>query len=520
MILALQENSDFYKQEINLLREQIRLLRQKLFGRKSEKLDISPEEMRLLFPEWAEEQPPVETKTEEIKVEAHSRAKTGRKPIPDDLERVAMHHDLSEEEKICGCGATLSPMGTEQSEELDYVPAQYRVLVHIRHKYTCKSCQGVDSEGPTVKIAPPPAKILPKSMASSDLLAHIFVSKFCDALPFYRQSGMFARDGIEISRASMCNWAIGVWERCQPLMEVLIREMRTGPVVYLDETTIQVLDEEGAQKPEKGKGKSKSYMWLGRGGPPDKPAIYFHYDPSRSGDIAKALLSDYRGAVQTDGYAGYNFLDKNPGIIHVGCWAHVRRKFVETIQSAGGKHGNGLADQAVSMIRELYKVEKEIESAQLVGDAIVAVRKEKAEPMVKQIKAWLDENVIKTPPKSLLGKAMRYALKEWPKLIVYLKDPDLRPDNNLAENAIRPFVVGRKNWLFSKSPEGARTCAFFYSLIETAKLNGIEPYSYLCALFKKYPLANNPEEIKSLLPQHIDRSVVKPYTPQPRKKKR
>ncbi len=172
------------------------------------------------------------------------------------------------------------------------------------------------------------------------------------------------------------------------------------------------------------------------------------------------------------------------------------------------------------MIRELYKVEKEIESAQLVSDAIVAVRKEKAEPMVKQIKAWLDENVIKTPPKSLLGKAMRYALKEWSKLTVYLKDPDLRPDNNLAENAIRPFVVGRKNWLFAKTPEGAKTCAFFYSLIETAKLNGIEPYSYLSALFKKYPLANNPEKIKSLLPQHIDRSEVKPYTPQPNGKKK
>ncbi len=251
MVLALQENSTFYKQEVNLLREQIRLLRQKLFGRKSEKLDISPEEMRLLFPDWEPEPPAVEQQPQEIKAEAHTRAKTGRKPIPDDLERVEVHHDLSEEEKICDCGATLSPMGTEQSEERDYVPAQYRVLVHIRHKYTCKSCQGVDSEGPTVKIAPPPAKILPKSMASSDLLSHIFVSKFCDAMPFYRQSGMFARDGIEISRASMCNWAIGVWERCQPLMEVLIREMRTGPVVYLDETTIQVLDEEGARKKER-----------------------------------------------------------------------------------------------------------------------------------------------------------------------------------------------------------------------------------------------------------------------------
>lgn len=494
-----------YEQEINLLREQIRLLKQKLFGRKSEKYEEAGEALAVLFPEWGEPLPgAAEKKKEEVvEVAAHTRKKTGRKPLPEDLPRVVVEHDLPESEKICGCGCVMSRIGEESSEQLDIIPAKYQVIRHVRYKYACKKCEGVESESGAVKIASAPEQMIPKSIASSRLLAHIFVGKFCDSLPFYRQENQFMRAGIEISRANMCNWAVGVYNRCQPLLELLKKEVLSGPLINLDETTVQVLEE-----PER-EAKDKSYMWVSRGGPPDRPVFYFHYDPSRSGEVAEKLLSGYRGYVQTDGYPGYDFLDKWPGVIHVGCWAHVRRNFMEVIQAAGGRRKNGKADETLAVIRKLYQIEKEIR--EMKPEEIVAVRQEKSKPILDEFGEWLKMNALQTLPKSLLGKAFNYAVKEWPRLVRYLEDGRLRMDNNLAENAIRPFVVGRKNWLFSGTPEGAQASAFFYSIIETAKANGLDPFDYLVHLFDRLPLAKDEGRLHRLLPPYIEKAGIAPY---------
>ena len=503
------EGSEQEKQRIekenDVLREQIRLLRQKLFGRKSEKYEISPEEMKALFPGWEEEGKAKEAAREEVHVESHTRAKTGRKPLPDDLPRIRVEHDIADEEKVCACGAELSRIGEEVTEQLDIIPARYQVIQHVRYKYACKSCQGVESDAGAVKIAPVPEQMLPKSLASCRMLAQVMTSKFCDALPFYRQENVFARTGIGIGRASMCNWALALHERCQSLEALLVIDALSGPVVGMDETPVQVLDEQ--EKP--GKKKGKSYMWVIRGGPPGRPAIVYHFSPSRSAEVAKTLLDGYQGVVQTDGYAGYDFLDTKEGVVHVGCWAHVRRKFMETIQAAGGRHGNGKADEAIRMIRSLYEIEKV--AAENSPDEIVAIRQERSKPLLVQFEQWLKDHAHQTPPKSNLGQAMQYAKSEWPKLVKYIENGHIRIDNNLTENAIRPFVVGRKNWLFSKSPEGAKASAFFYSIIETAKANGLEPFSYLTALFERYPMAKTIDEIKALLPQHIDRTNIAAY---------
>lgn len=496
-ITYLQQKIEGFKLENTFLREELRLLRQKLFGRKSEKYEQETDSLAVLFPEWAANEKSVveENQEKNIEVAGHNRKKPGRKPISDDLPRVVVEHDLPENEKVCGCGCMMSRIGEDSSEQLDMTPASYQVIRHVRYKYACKSCQGLDSDGGTVKIAPVPEQIIPKSIATPKLLAHIFIAKFCDALPFYRQESQFARSGIEIPRATMCNWAGQVYERCEPLLNLLKQELLSGFLINADETTVQVLAEPGRDA------KSTSYMWVFRGGQPDKPVFYFHYHPSRSGGVAEEFLSGYRGYVQTDGYSGYNFLDGRPGVTHVGCWAHVRRKFMETIKAAGGRHGNGKADEALVVIRRLYQIEKE--ARELPAEEIFLLRQEKSKPMLDEFEKWLMENARITPPKSLLGKAFAYTVSQWPRLMQYLQDGRIRMDNNLAENAIRPFVVGRKNWLFSGTPEGARASAFFYSIIETAKANKLEPYKYLCHLFEKLPLARTEADLKALLPHML-----------------
>jgi transposase len=488
--------------ENKLLREQVLLMKSKLFGRKTEKLPAADGAMQeILFDE-----PAVEASNENvqggpvIEVPAHTRRKSGRKPLPEDLPRVEVEHDLSEEEKVCGCGCMMERIGQVASEQLDIVPARMQVIRHIRYKYACKSCEGVESGGPTVKIAPVPEQIIPKSIATPGLLAHIFTAKFVDAVPFYRQEKQFERLGVELNRTSMSSWAMKVADRCGPLMEMLHSEILSGPLINADETTVQVLEEPGRSST------SKSYMWIFRGGPPGKPCLAYQYHPSRSGEVAKKYLDGYRGYVQTDGYAGYDFLDDLPGIVHVGCWAHARRKFMEVIQAQGkdGKHKAGSADVALGYIQKLYGIEKDARSLELNPEDLYRVRQQKARPILDEFKAWLDKKALQTPPKGLLGKAVAYALGQWGRLIKYIDSGLLTPDNNLAENAIRPFVVGRKNWLFSGNQEGANASATLYSLIETAKANGLEPYRYLRHLFENLPLAYTADEYKALMPQHID----------------
>jgi transposase len=356
------------------------------------------------------------------------------------------------------------------------------------------ACEGVETEGATVKIAAPPAQLLPKTMASATLLACLLTAKYVDGLPFYRQEKQFTRIGVDLSRATMSNWAIRLADRCKPLWEMMQKESRSGPVIQIDETTIQVMREKGRAN------QTKSYMWVMRGGPPDAPVVIFQYEPGRAGAFVKAWLGDYRGVVQTDGYRGYNFLDEEDGVAHAACMAHVRRKFAEVCKIGGKKRKPGLADQAVSLLKKLYKVEKEARDHALPADAIYQLRQEKSKPVIEDFEKWLDKYESRIPPKGALGNAIGYAIRQRKRLRVFLDNGHVAIDNNRVENDIRPFVVGRKNWLFAGKPEGAEASAIWYSLIETAKANGWEPFAYLTFLFNGLLHAQTEADYEALLP--------------------
>ena len=491
-IAGLREAHD---KETGILLEQIRHLRAQLFGRKSEKIQGGPQTLPLFdMPEPAEE----EEAEEGVHIPAHTRKKRGRKPLPENLPRVERIHDIDDAEKICACGCELSRIGEEISEQLDIIPVKIQVIRHIRPKYACRNCEGVEDNGPTVKIAPVPLRIIPRSIATPGLLAHILTAKFVDHTPFYRQEKQFQRLGVEISRTSMCSWAMQVASSSQPLLNLLIDEVLSGFLIQADETTLQVLQEKGRDPT------TKSYMWIFRRGDPDKPVLIYQYHPTRGGDVAKAFLRDFEGCVQTDAYSGYNFLDYDEKIRHIGCWAHARRKFMDVIKAQGKNHKIGSADKALSYIRKLYQIEKEAREKGLSPDEIYQIRQKESKPILEDFKQWLLSTSLRTPPKGLLGKAVAYTLNQWDRLVRYIEDGRLHIDNNMAENAVRPFVVGRKNWLFSGTPEGAEASALLYSLIETAKANKLEPYSYLRLIFEKLPMAETLQDYEALLPWNVD----------------
>ena len=290
------------------------MLQKELFGRKSEKHYPGPGDLQLpIFEDGAgvDEQGTEQKPADSIVVAAHKRKKRGRRPLPDNLERVEIIHDLSEQEKQCPCGTALSRIGQDTCEKLDYIPAKVRVLRHIRYKYACKTCEGVQDDGPTVKIAPAPVQLIEKSIATEGLLAHIIVSKFADALPLYRQQKIFARLGVDLSRATMANWVVKAAASCAPIVELLQRQIRYGPLINIDESPLQVLKEPGR------KNTSKSYMWVFCGGPPDKPSVLYRYQPTRSGKVALNFLDDYRGYIQSDDFSGYDHLGLKKDIVHL-----------------------------------------------------------------------------------------------------------------------------------------------------------------------------------------------------------
>jgi len=501
IIFSLQQQNDH-------LQEMVRLLQNEIFGRKSEvRPFVDPNQLQLFTP--PEEPEPIEP-DETIEIKGHARKKRGRKPLPKDLPRIEILHDIPEEEKQCACGAQKSRIGEDTSEKLDYVPAKVQVLCHIRPKYACKQCEGVEDDGPTVAIAPAPFQLIPKSIATEGLLAHIAVSKFADGLPLYRQQKIFGRLDVELSRSTMANWLIQAAGCCKPVIELLEREIRGGPVINIDESPFQVLKEPGRSNT------SKSYMWVFCGGPLASPVVRYQYHPTRSGKVVQDILEDYLGYVQSDGYSGYDHLSRNPDVIHMGCLTHARRKFVEVNKgrkkSRGKKKASrGLADEALDYIGELYRIEKYARKNELSFDQIRDLRQEKAKPILDQFKTWLDTHHPQVPPKSLLGKAIQYALNQWDRLVVYIADGFLKPDNNVAENAIRPFVLGRKNWLFAGAPKGAEASATFFTLIETTKANGLEPYSYLRYLFEKLPCAETESDYRELLPNRVDMAAIKDH---------
>jgi len=492
------------QEQISYLEEMVRLLKNELFGRKSE---VRRESDANQLPLFSHPEVPAPEPVEDVVIEKHTRKKRGRKPLPANLPRVDVIHDIPEADKQCACGDEMIQIGEEVSEKLDYTPAKLQVIRNVRLKYACRTCEGVDDPGPTVKIAPPVVQLIPKSIATERLLAHLVVSKFADGLPLYRQQKIFSRYGVDLSRTTLSGWITQASEKCLPILDLLKNEIRSGPLINIDESTLQVLKEPGRSDT------SKSYMWVFCGGVPERKAVVYQYHPTRSGQVPIDFLGDYQGYVQSDAFAGYEQVGRQKGIVHVGCFVHARRKFVEVTKVRkkvrGGKPSpRGLADEALDFISNLYAIEKRAKNQELSHEEIYQLRQQEAKPILDQFKLWLDVNQSLTPPKGLLGKAIQYALNHWDKLIAYIQDGRLRPDNNVAENAIRPFVVGRKNWLFAGAPKGAEASATFFTLIETAKTNGLEPYAYLRYIFEKLPLVESTEDCEALLPWNVDTVTI------------
>ncbi len=487
---AAEQKNEQLKVQVLTLTEQLNLALARRYAASSEKL--SPDQI-CLFDE-AELDGEAESGTaadtdDEVTVAAHKRKKRGRKPIPDHLPRIEVIHEIPESERRCDHdGQLLAEIDEVICEQLDIIPAKIQVIRHIRKKYAC-DC------GQCVKTAPLPAQPIPKSMASPGLLAHIAVSKYQDALPLYRQETILQRIGVDIPRATLCNWMIQVGQLIQPLMNLLEDRLLSYDIVQMDETTVQVLKECGK------KAQSKSYLWLMRGGPPEHPVVLYHYDPGRGAGVAKRLLEGFAGYLQTDGYDAYNAAVAANQLTHVGCMAHARRRFSDAVKAQGRSRKRGKAHRGLTLIQKLYRVEKQ--ARKLTPEKRHVRRDLHARPILDELRSWLDQALRQVPPTSATGKALNYLHKEWPKLIRYLDDGRLEIDNNAAENAIRPFVIGRKNWLFSASVRGITASANLYSLIETAKANGLEPYAYLRYLFEKLPKAETVDAIEALLPGNL-----------------
>ncbi len=473
------------------LQEQLNLALARRYAASSEKL--SPDQIRL-FNE-AELDAEVELDTDgEVLVPAHTRKKRGRRPLPATLPRVDVIHDLPASERRCDQdGRLLVEIGDVTCEQLDIIPAKIQVIRHIRKKYAC-NC------GQCIKTAPLPAQPIPKSLASPGLLAHITVSKYQDALPLYRQETILQRIGVDIPRATLANWMIRAGTLVQPLINLLQDRLLAYDIIQMDETTVQVLKEDGKAA------QSTSYVWLQRGGPPEQRVVLYDYDPGRSQAVPKRLLEGFKGYLQTDGYDGYNAVVAQNKLIHVGCMAHARRKFSEAVTAQGKRKKTGQAHRGLALIQKLYRIEKQ--ARKLEPEQRHDHRQRHARPILDKLRTWLDEALPQVPPTSATGKALNYLHNEWDKLIRYLDDGRLEIDNNLAENAIRPFVLGRKNWLFSDSVRGVRASANLYSLIETAKANGLEPYAYLRHLFTELPKAATLEGIEALLPGTIKKDQI------------
>ena len=443
-------------------------------------------------PEPDDAEPATQEKTQ------RKRERPARRPLPAHFKRVEQIIDFSDADKAA-MGEDWTLIGYDTSEQLAVIPRQYYVIVYRRAKYVPKHDEVAGAEQ-GVRIAPRPDQILPKSIAHGSVIADVVVRKFVDGLPFYRQEAIHAREGIDLSRQTMSGWVIQLHERLSPLMAVMKRLLYQGRVIGIDETRLQVLNEPGRENTQ------QSYLWVYGGGPPHKPVIWYQYADSRSGAVPLEFLYPQQedsptGAMYlvTDGYGGYNALSKTPGILgHAACWAHVRRRFIDATH---GRKNTAAAHQMVAWIGKLYQVERA--ARQNTPRERKALRQQQASPILDKMKAWLDEKAAKVLPKSVLGEAIAYTLGLWPKLTTYLEDGDIPIDNNKIENAIRPFVIGRKNFLFSGSPRGADASATMYTLVETAKANDLEPWAYLNYLFEKLPAAKSEQALLALLPQNL-----------------
>jgi transposase len=497
LVVALQ--AELYSKTLHIekLKSQLAVLRRARFGRSSEKLDGEIEQLELLIGELEEGQSESAARNRAAKpLSADSRQERAvpvRKPLPAHLPRERITHDAAGACPSCG-GRDLTVMGADEREVLEYVPSHFKAVVHTRPKLSCRACE-------TITQPPMPSLPIERGLPGPGLLAHVLVSKYCDHLPLYRQSGIYKRAGVDIDRSTMADWVGRMAFLLEPLAQSVAQHVRAGEVIHADDTPVPVLDP--------GRGKAKTgRLWVAvrderPWGSLVPPAVFYRYAPDRKTKQARALLKDCRGYLHADGYSGFNALyEPSPVtgaalLAEVGCWAHARRKIYEVHAAEASPAALRLLEQ----IGALFAIEDDIKGR--VPEQRLAVRQGQAAPLLADLKSDLERTLAQISGKGALAQAIRYALTRWDALTRYTADGRLEICNNAAERAIRPLALGRKNWLFAGSDTGGERAAMMYTIIETARLNGLDPEAYLRNVIGR--IADHPmKRLGDLLPWNIN----------------
>lgn len=475
----IEENRDL-KAEVERLNNIILLLKRSKFGKSSERVEVLSEQ--LLFNEIEKEaaHPGLPQQTETITY-TRKKGRSEKKPYPDALPREEKILDLSEDEKVCPHdGTRLKEIGEERSEKLKTVPAKMSIVVEIRKKYACLHCESY--------LAQPKANsILPGTIATPELLSFIIFSKFFQALPLYRLEELFRLHGIELKRGTMAKWLIQVSEKLVPIYNLLQDKAFESGYMAIDATYVQVLKEPG-RAPE-----TKSFMWAR--GSPEKGIVLFDYDPSGGGGVAKKLMTGFQGALQADAHRGYEALDRK-NLLLLGCMMHSRRRFHKAFLIA--KKKPGLASEALAAFKWLYDREEEYKKRGLTPTQRKEIRDRELKPSLQTMKEWMESKLKSVPKSSPLGNAFNYFINEYPELTAFLEDGRYEIDNGWLERTIRKFAIGRRNWMFCDTVEGANSSSILYSLAITAKLNGKDPFKVMVEILTELPKATSIDDYEKL----------------------
>jgi transposase len=437
----------------------------------------------------------------EYKENDKDKKKRGRKSFKVSNPNITVERkeiDISDEEKNCHCGACLTKIGEETSETIEYIPASLKIVENVRFKYACKTCEG------NIKIAKKVDKVFDRTAVSSSLLSHILVSKFEDHLPFYRQNKIFKRYGIKIEDKLMNNWLFKSAKLFAPLFMLLKDEIRSSKYIAIDETTLTTIDKSKS---------NQSYMWVYQSKTDGKKLLYYDFCLDRSSKNPQLVLNkNYQGYIQTDGYSGYSFLNNYPQTVRLGCMAHARRKFsdiAKLIKVTAQNKNDIIAHKALNKIDRIYLIEKRIKIEKITDEKTIQdIRQKEAKPLLEELYSYIKKKEQITLSGSPIHKALTYFLNQYQYLQNYLKNPILDIDNNKTENAIRPFALGRKNWMFVGDEQGGTAAGTIYSLIESAKLNKLHTQKYLKYLFDNIKEGMTTNILKKFLPHEVDEDIV------------
>lgn len=475
--VMLEKQNAELKAKVSWFEEQFRLAQHRRFGASSER--TPPDQLELFNEAETEADPSAAEPTLETVTYNRKKTRGNREAKLEQLPVETIEYRLMDDERVCSCCAgELHEMSTETRQELKIIPAEVKVVRHVRFVYGCRHCEREEIRTPIV-TAPMPAPVAPGSLASPSIMAYVMSQKYVESLPLYRQEQQFIRLGVDLSRQTMANWMmLGADRWLDPLYQHMHAHLLKQDILHADETTFPVLHEPGKAAT------AKSYLWMYRTGHIGPPIILYEYQPTRSGDHPRRFLTEFKGYLHVDGYAGYH---KVANVVLVACWAHSRRKFAEALKALPeGKHSATTASaEGLSFCNQLFDIERKLKI--VTSEERYKVRLAESRPILDAFLAWLKTQRSRVLPKSALGEAITYCLNQWEKLVAFLKDGRLELDNNRGERSIKPVVIGRKNWLFANTTRGAKASAVIYSIIETAKANSLNPFLYLTHLFEQLP---------------------------------